>query len=742
MPSIDVMGPPGQPQEGPPEEPQAPPPPVIGIIYPPPEVRNIVDKTASFVARNGPEFEARIRQNELGNPKFNFLNSGDPYHAYYQHKVREIREGKGTDVSAPAPVVPVLQRPGLAPATAARQQELLKAAVPAEIPPPRDPLPDFEFIADPPSISALELDIVKLTAQFVARNGRQFLTDLMKKEERNHQFDFLRPQHSLFQYFTRLLEQYTKVLLPPKELVSKLSSEVRSGVLDQARSRAAWHSYQARRKVADEARIEKERLAYASIDWHDFVVVETVDYPAGEPGDFPPPTTPLEVGARVLAQERGEDLNHAQDDDDTEMQLESESESESDDGLAEMEDRTQQQQRPDDNRVQDMEEESSSSEDEGPPEPPPRQAGEEAPLPPRPDRVVVKKYDPKRSRPQPTPASEEWLVSPITGEKIPANKVADHVRIGLLDPRWLEQRDRAAAERTDRDEALAPGAAIEASLKQLAERRTDIFGVGDEETTIGKKIGEEEKRRDERVTWDGHTSSVEAATRAARAHITLEDQIQQIHKVKGLLPDEEKEKIGPKPVAGGRAGPPRLPPPPAPPAPAPALPPPPAARPAHAPAPAPPPVLPPLAPLPPLMVLPPLAPRPPLIPTPAYFPPPPEEDDAPPAKRLRSEDALEPEASWLARHPAAIHVQVSLPSLPDRTDWRLDGRVLSLSAALAGSVADLKNTLQRATNMPTAKQKLHYEGLFFKDTNSLAYYNVPPGAIIQLQVKERGGRKK
>lgn len=51
------------------------------------------------------------------------------------------------------------------------------------------------------------------------------------------------------------------------------------------------------------------------------------------------------------------------------------------------------------------------------------------------------------------------------------------------------------------------------------------------------------------ITWDGHTSSVEAATRAARANITIEDQIHQIHKVKGLLPDEEKEKIGPKPVS-------------------------------------------------------------------------------------------------------------------------------------------------------------------------------------------------
>lgn len=40
------------------------------------------------------------------------------------------------------------------------------------------------------------------------------------------------------------------------------------------------------------------------------------------------------------------------------------------------------------------------------------------------------------------------------------------------------------------------GSAIEASLKQLAERRTDIFGVGDEETAIGKKIGEEDKKDD------------------------------------------------------------------------------------------------------------------------------------------------------------------------------------------------------------------------------------------------------
>ena len=82
-----------------------------------------------------------------------------------------------------------------------RQSQLLKQAQKeaAEPPPPKVPPPDFEFVCDPPSISAFDLDVVKLTAQFVARNGRQFLTSLMQKEQRNFQFDFLRPQHALFQ---------------------------------------------------------------------------------------------------------------------------------------------------------------------------------------------------------------------------------------------------------------------------------------------------------------------------------------------------------------------------------------------------------------------------------------------------------------------------------------------------------------------------------------------------------------
>ena len=37
----------------------------------------------------------------------------------------------------------------------------------------------------------------------------------------------------------------------------------------------------------------------------------------------------------------------------------------------------------------------------------------------------------------------------------------------------------------------------------------------------------------DKVTWDGHSSSAEAAARAARANVTLDEQIEQIHRQKG-----------------------------------------------------------------------------------------------------------------------------------------------------------------------------------------------------------------
>lgn len=87
----------------------------------------------------------------------------------------------------------------------------------------------------------------------------------MNREQRNFQFDFLRPQHSLFQYFTKLLEQYTKILIPPKNLLGKLRAESSPGrssmnlVLDQVKYRANWQKHQEAQRRREEEKIEKER---------------------------------------------------------------------------------------------------------------------------------------------------------------------------------------------------------------------------------------------------------------------------------------------------------------------------------------------------------------------------------------------------------------------------------------------------------------------------------------------------
>jgi hypothetical protein len=60
----------------------------------------------------------------------------------------------------------------------------------------------------------------------------------------------------------------------------------------------------------------------------------------------------------------------------------------------------------------------------------------------------------KTARP---PAPDELLISPLTGEKIPATKVQEHMRIGLLDPRWVEQRDRQIQDKINQETVYAPG---------------------------------------------------------------------------------------------------------------------------------------------------------------------------------------------------------------------------------------------------------------------------------------------
>ena len=175
------------------------------------------------------------------------------------------------------------------------------------------------------------------------------------------------------------------------------------------------------------------------------------------------------------------------------------------------------------------------------------------------DLLIRKDYDPKMRGGTSGIAAQvpKYFVNELTGEKIPLDEVNKHVKYNLLDPRWLEEKERQQREKQQQEEVFAIGNQIGDSLKQFSERRTDIFGAGDEETMIGRKLGEEEEdviKRDERAIWDGHTASVESTTKRIQANITIQDQIDAIHKAKGLSEDSSKEKIGPQLGASSSGG--------------------------------------------------------------------------------------------------------------------------------------------------------------------------------------------
>ncbi|XP_065683592.1 splicing factor 3A subunit 1 isoform X1 [Hydra vulgaris] len=793
--------------------------PTVGIIYPPPEVRNIVDRTANFVARNGPEFEDRIRSNEATNPKFNFLNPNDPYYAYYLHKLKEYREGDLTELPSVAQTKEV---------KAAQKQKVTQVF---ETIIPKDPPPNYEFMIDPPTISAIDLDIVKLTAQFVAKNGKGFLTNLMTREQRNYQFDFLRPQHSLFQYFTRLVEQYTKVLLPPADICKTLANDVMDcwKILDRVKYRVEWQRYQDREKRKEEDVKERERIAFAQIDWHDFVVVETVNFREDETSNLPPPVTKDQLGARLLAQERFE---KSQDSSEPPAEVNDEMDVE-EDAEEELYQPFQQEEKPaDEKEGSDMEEESDADEDEveEEPEKESQMPPPVAPPPMIPSNVTIRKnYDPK-VKPSTLLSSlaDQFLISPLTGEKVPVESMAAHMKINLLDPRWKEQKEKAIEEKRQQEQVFAEGVHIGDTLKQLAERRSDIFGVGAEETYIGKKLGEEEgPKKSGLEIWDGHTASMERTTKLAHSNITFEDQIKAIHRSKGLLPSEDAEKIGPaipnstasntepsksfvqqtpvsKPFLLPQAPAPvsiqstisqpifnqsaqsgfsqttqpentsittSIPSTPSIPPPAtqliqpisvtPQLPPQPPVAPGI-PAPQPqsirmaPPTLIPLPHTmmmpPPRLMVPPLGsifPAPPILqPVREEAPlilPPPKDDDEPQSKKSKLDETdteLVSEAEFLQNNKLPVTFRVQVPEIPEKPEWQCQGQVISITLPLTTQCSVIKSKINDMIGMPAGKQKLQIGNFFIKDSNTLAYYNFSPTSLVQLQVKERGGRKK
>lgn len=100
------------------------------------------------------------------------------------------------------------------------------------------------------------------------------------------------------------------------------------------------------------------------------------------------------------------------------------------------------------------------------------------------------------------------------------------------------------------------------------------------------------------------------------------------------------------------------------------------------------------------------------------------------------------ESEFMAMHNGPVSIQVQAPSGSDKAEWRLSGQIIPITLSLSDSITTLKSKIQEETGLPPAKQKISYDGMFFKDNNTIAFYNLLSGTTVQLQIKERGGRKK
>lgn len=412
-----------------------------GTVIPPPEIRKVVETTVAYILRNGMSFANRIREREDGNVRFAFLREGDAYHDFYLWRLGEHRAGKATSME-PVGAGATSQNETESSSTADNlNKNDEKAKKPAK----------FEFSADMSPVSAQDLDIIKLTALFAAQNGQQFTTSLAHREARNVQFDFLQPNHSLYTLFNSYIRQYKRILTPDSYVMQMVDRGITNkyDVLKSARLRAEWTSFKEEKDKKALEQSEKERIAYAEIDWHDFTVVETIEFINEDKSiDLPAPISLAQLQFASLEQKKSGSY----------MIQEAPPDYEPDENM----------------RVQTA----NTARSDLPPQQP-ESSPSSQPLPPSEQSAPKqqskggKKIRAAGTRRQPARSiTEQMVVSPLTGELVSQSQYDEHMRISLLDPKWKEQR---AVEESRQAGTNLPSNEVDINLKRMASARPDIF---------------------------------------------------------------------------------------------------------------------------------------------------------------------------------------------------------------------------------------------------------------------------
>lgn len=442
---------------------------ITGIIRPPPEIRLVADKTASYVAKNGRAFEDRILKSDKGKaPKFAFLHHNSPFRAYYEERISFFMNGgddaaeekkaeeekkakkaaesaakakqapkatvrkkeKTQKASAIDPVAKVLlaQRSKIsqikAQHTPKEDDEAVSSNDPQQPSEKSKPIPiplpsplDLVSIVAPSNISQAQIETIQLVAQFSAMDGKggSFLHQLSTREWSNPEFSFCQPRHAHFAYFSALVDAYRRILgtwtsaansataVGTATDTNKSESPTRATIKDALEDVAYRAEYN--REMEKQQRSQEEEGEVVAIDWHDFVVVETIDFPVDEKVELamlPPPPPPQTATTNTAA--AGDDMDDSDDE------------------------------------------------------------GETIRVVPSYKPKVVGTANPNAAR----------VIDPITGRSVAVADMPEHMRIQLLDPKWAEERKKFQDKQKNSN--LVEGDAIVSNLSRYSQARGDLFG--------------------------------------------------------------------------------------------------------------------------------------------------------------------------------------------------------------------------------------------------------------------------
>jgi len=564
-----------------------------------------------------------------------------------------------------------------------------QSALPSNNTPQAPPKLRHVSVVAPANLSPLELEVIKLTAQYVALAGKNdhFLRNLTMREWNNPEFTFLQPRHAHFAYFTALVDGY-KSFLPGGDDYERAQNKLRmnakkeqlshmiagdeksdlvskTGTTSECLEAAAYRS-EYERDAADRRRETAERAEGGgilggadTIDWHDFVVVETIDFPSDEAVEALPPPTSMRLA--ILKNEQPSKVQPHED-------------------------------KVEEKQEEAMDESSEEEDDDG---------GEQL--------KVVANYQPKvvSTKDITGDSSRTHIVDPISGKQIAIADMSEHMRIQLLDPKWAEERRRFLDKQ--RETNFVAGEDIASNISRLAQAREDIFGSSAQSAL-------DQKADSERRLMEANRIIREQASQPQPQHEAT---------MPPVMPP-----VPPPPMAS-------VPPPPPPPPPPSTTHPsagldttsePAAKRPK----------------LDELQLNKPQMGSIPMDPSmgqmfdagmtaAAAVPPPPEENQ------------ILSESDFIATlgNPDDVPICIQIPHDSSNADWNFNGQIFDVSLAALAKVKAVKEALKpQLGNMPINKMQLkHPTAGFLKDTFSLAHYNIGPMATLELVPKTRGGRK-